>query len=99
MTGDLAVFRKTGALLDGHFVLPCGPHSREYFQCALLLQHTAIAKKVCGWLAGKLRAFRWDRSTAAVFHRVSSHIVSRSRFALKHCEIAPASYTDANFPA
>ena len=56
----LALFRKTGALLDGHFVLRSGLHSREYFQCALLLQHTDIAAKVCGWLADKLRDFNCD---------------------------------------
>jgi orotate phosphoribosyltransferase len=56
----LALFRKTGALLDGHFVLRSGLHSREYFQCALLLQHTDIAAKVCGWLADKLREFDCD---------------------------------------
>jgi len=53
----LALFRKTGALLDGHFILRSGLHSRQYFQCALLLQHTDIAAKVCGWLADKLRKF------------------------------------------
>jgi orotate phosphoribosyltransferase len=56
----LALFRKTGALLDGHFILRSGLHSREYFQCALLLQGTAIAAKVCGWLADKLREFDCD---------------------------------------
>jgi orotate phosphoribosyltransferase len=56
----LALFRKTGALLDGHFVLRSGLHSREYFQCALLLQHTDIAAKVCEWLAEKLREFDCD---------------------------------------
>ena len=58
--GLLALFRKTGALLDGHFILRSGLHSREYFQCALLLQHTDIAAKVCGWLADKLRGFHCD---------------------------------------
>src|SRR5262245_37640296 len=53
----LALFRKTGALLDGHFVLRSGLHSREYFQCAILLQHTEIAATVCGWLADKVRQF------------------------------------------
>src|SRR5258707_12893905 len=53
----LTLFRKTGALLDGHFILRSGLHSREYFQCALLLQDTRIAAKVCGWLADKLRKF------------------------------------------
>jgi orotate phosphoribosyltransferase len=56
----LALFRKTGALLDGHFVLRSGLHSRQYFQCAILLQHTEIAAKVCGWLADKLREFDCD---------------------------------------
>src|SRR5262249_13374936 len=56
----LALFRKTGALLDGHFVLRSGLHSREYFQCAILLQHTEIAAKVCEWLADKVRQFDCD---------------------------------------
>jgi orotate phosphoribosyltransferase len=56
----LALFRETGALLDGHFVLRSGLHSREYFQCAILLQHTDIAASVCEQLAGKLREFDCD---------------------------------------
>jgi orotate phosphoribosyltransferase len=56
----LALFRKTGALLDGHFILRSGLHSREYFQCAILLQHTEIAAQVCGQLAHKLRDFHCD---------------------------------------
>lgn len=58
MTSDeiLALFRKTNALLDGHFLLRSGLHSRQFFQCALLLQHTTIAAQVCAALADKLRA-------------------------------------------
>ena len=56
----LALFRRTGALLDGHFVLRSGLHSREYFQCAILLQHTDIAERVCKMLAEKLRSFNCD---------------------------------------
>src|SRR5207248_10099836 len=56
----LALFRKTGALLDGHFVLRSGLHSRQYFQCAILLQHTDIAAQVCGQLTDKLRKFDCD---------------------------------------
>src|SRR5260370_17927882 len=56
----LTLFRKTGALLDGHFILSSGLPSRQYFQCALLLQDTGIAAKVCGWLADKLREFDCD---------------------------------------
>ena len=56
----LALFRETGALLNGHFILRSGLHSRQYFQCALLLQRTDIAARVCGWLADKLREFDCD---------------------------------------
>ena len=56
----LALFRKTNALLDGHFILRSGLHSRQYFQCAILLQHTDIAARVCGQLADKLRKFDCD---------------------------------------
>jgi orotate phosphoribosyltransferase len=56
----LALFRKTGALLDGHFVLRSGLHSRQYFQCAILLSHTDIAEHVCKLLADKLRTFNCD---------------------------------------
>jgi len=56
----LALFRRTGALLDGHFVLRSGLHSRQFFQCALLLQYTEIAADVCGRLADKLREIECD---------------------------------------
>ena len=56
----LALFRKTGALLDGHFVLRSGLHSRQFFQCALLLQYTDIAADVCGRLADKLQHIPCD---------------------------------------
>ena len=51
----LDLFRQTHALLDGHFVLRSGLHSRQFFQCAILLQHTRIAEKVCSILARKLK--------------------------------------------
>lgn len=57
MSEVLDLFRQTGALLQGHFVLRSGLHSREFFQCALLLQDAAIAARVCGWLADKLGKF------------------------------------------
>src|ERR1043165_5241977 len=56
----LSLFRKAGALLDGHFVLRSGLHSRQYFQAAILLQHTDIADRVCRMLADKLRGFECD---------------------------------------
>jgi len=51
----LDLFRSTNALLDGHFLLRSGLHSRQFFQCALLLQHTTVAARICAALADKLR--------------------------------------------
>src|SRR5438477_621952 len=51
----LQIFRQTGALLEGHFVLRSGFHSRQYFQCALALQQMSIVEKLGGALAEKLR--------------------------------------------
>ena len=53
----LEYFHQTGALLRGHFLLRSGLHSREFFQCARLLQDAAIASEVCGLLADQLRPF------------------------------------------
>lgn len=35
----IEIFRKTGALLEGHFILTSGYHSPHYFQCAKVLQY------------------------------------------------------------
>lgn len=37
-------FRRTGALLEGHFVLTSGLHSSHYLQCALVLQYPPEAE-------------------------------------------------------
>lgn len=52
----LQLFRETGALLEGHFVLRSGLHSRQYFQCALALQQMPIVEKFGRALADKTRA-------------------------------------------
>jgi len=51
----LAIFRQTGALLEGHFILRSGLHSRKYFQCALALQQMPIVEKLGAALAEKIR--------------------------------------------
>jgi orotate phosphoribosyltransferase len=40
----LELFRKSGALLEGHFRLSSGLHSTGYLQCALVLQHPQHAE-------------------------------------------------------
>jgi orotate phosphoribosyltransferase len=52
----LDLFYETGAYLRGHFRLTSGLHSREYLQCALVLQHPEHAQRLGAWLAGALRA-------------------------------------------
>ena len=56
MTGNevLQIFRDSGALLEGHFVLRSGLHSRQYFQCALALQQMPVVEKLGGELARKV---------------------------------------------
>jgi orotate phosphoribosyltransferase len=51
----LQIFRQTGALLDGHFVLRSGLHSRQFFQCAIALQEMPIVEKLGEALAEKVR--------------------------------------------
>lgn len=57
MTQDeaLNIFRKSGALLEGHFILRSGLHSRQFFQCALALQHMPDVEKLGAALAAKVR--------------------------------------------
>jgi orotate phosphoribosyltransferase len=40
----LDLFRRSGALLEGHFRLTSGLHSSRYLQCALVLQHPQHAE-------------------------------------------------------
>ena len=51
----LQIFRDAGALLEGHFVLRSGLHSRQFFQCALALQQMPVVEKLGAALAGQLR--------------------------------------------
>ena len=51
----LQIFRQTGALLEGHFILRSGLHSRQFFQCALALQQMPIVEKLGAALADKVR--------------------------------------------
>ena len=38
-TDYIKIFKNSGALLEGHFILTSGRHSASYFQCAKLLQY------------------------------------------------------------
>ena len=47
-------FRKTDALLEGHFILSSGLHSPKYLQCALALQHPQDAAFYGAEIVGEL---------------------------------------------
>ena len=51
----LQIFRDTGALLEGHFILRSGLHSRQFFQCALALQQMPTVEKLGAELAERVR--------------------------------------------
>lgn len=51
----LALFRRSGALLDGHFRLSSGLHSNGYLQCALVLQDPKTAGTLGALLADRVR--------------------------------------------
>ncbi|MGH9755559.1 MAG: orotate phosphoribosyltransferase [Blastocatellia bacterium] len=52
----LKIFVENDALLKGHFLLTSGLHSDRYLQCALVLQHPAIAERLGVALAAKAKA-------------------------------------------
>lgn len=49
----IEIFKRTGALLEGHLELTSGLHSQLYLQCALVLQHPAEAEKFGREIANK----------------------------------------------
>ena len=52
----MQVFKDTGALLQGHFLLTSGKHSAQYMQCAQVLQYpekaTALGKELAATFEG-----------------------------------------------
>jgi orotate phosphoribosyltransferase len=60
MTRDelLDLFRRSGALLEGHFRLTSGLHSPGYLQCALVLQHPQQAEALGRAIAGRVKDLR-----------------------------------------
>jgi orotate phosphoribosyltransferase len=51
----LDLFRRSGALLDGHFRLSSGLHSPQYLQSALVLQYPDLAGQLGAALANRTR--------------------------------------------
>jgi orotate phosphoribosyltransferase len=71
-TDVIELFRRSGALLEGHFRLTSGLHSSGYLQCALVLQHPAHAEALGRALAERLAA---DGVTAVLSPAVGGLII------------------------
>jgi orotate phosphoribosyltransferase len=69
----LDIYRKTGALLTGHFLLSSGLHSEQYLQSALVLQEPDIATRLCAALA---EHFKDERIEAVIAPALGGVFVS-----------------------
>ncbi len=56
----LHIFRETGALLEGHFILTSGLHSATYFQCAKVFQYPWHGETLCKDIADNFQDERID---------------------------------------
>ena len=52
---SLKILKETNALLEGHFVLSSGLHSKQYVQCAKLLSYPKKAEVICSSLCEKIK--------------------------------------------
>lgn len=50
----LDIFKSTGALLEGHFILRSGLHSGHFFQCARVCEHMDRVSELVAMLVEKL---------------------------------------------
>ena len=50
----LEIYKSVGALLEGHFILSSGLHSKMYLQSALIFSDPKIGEKLCSSLAYKV---------------------------------------------
>lgn len=54
------IFRETGALLTGHFILTSGKHSPSYFQCAKVLQYPKYLTSFASMIAANFKETKID---------------------------------------
>jgi orotate phosphoribosyltransferase len=62
MTNDdvLAIFKDAGGLLEGHFILTSGRHSRTFLQKAFVFMDPKATQTLCKGLADKISA-KWGK--------------------------------------
>jgi len=86
----LEIFRQTGALQEGHFILRSGLHSRVYFQCALALQFMPVVEQFAKALLSKIGPMEVDTVISpamgglVIGQEVARQLRCRFIFAEKH---------------
>jgi orotate phosphoribosyltransferase len=82
----LRIFRETGALLEGHFILTSDLHSDRYFQCARVLQYPWHAEALCRSIADHFKGSKIDAVVSPavggilVGQEIARHLRVRSIF-------------------
>jgi orotate phosphoribosyltransferase len=72
----LQLFKESGALLQGHFLLSSGLHSDRYLQCALVLQQPDRAERLGAALADKLRILSPEKADFVIAPALGGVLVS-----------------------
>ena len=54
------IFKQTGLMLEGHFLLTSGRHSNRYMQCAKLFQYPEYSEMICKDLADRFAGQKID---------------------------------------
>ena len=65
------IFRESGALLDGHFLLASGRHSAQYIEKFRVLEQPRLASTLCGELARRFE----EREIGCVIGPVTGGII------------------------
>ncbi|MEN3013248.1 MAG: orotate phosphoribosyltransferase [Endomicrobiia bacterium] len=75
----LEIFKRLGALLEGHFLLSSGLHSDRYIQCALVFQYPDIAEKIAILLFEEIRNNfnRWEEINLIVSPALGGIIIGQ----------------------
>ncbi len=75
----IELFKRRGALLEGHFLLSSGLHSPKYLQCALVLQYPDDAERLGAALAEPYQGDPIDLVIApALGGVIVAHVVARA---------------------
>lgn len=83
----LEIFRETKVLREGHFKLTSGRHSKQYMQCAMVLQYPRFTEMLCQELARRFKGEEIDVVVAPaiggilVAYEVAKVLQTRALFA------------------